>query len=266
MTNLTRFEQDGLELVIDTQTGEAFASIRAVARMCDRNESSIRTFTGARNLELKSAEILTPGGLQGARLLTEDQILDIIAVYKPELVKAFAKLGLRASLHQLAGYTVTTTAIQKSNEQSVLSSEIIKTDIIFGTDQHNYWSTQNNIRMAALFEAYTAQKITTLLLDSPIQPLTNGKPVNVTENIHYEGAVDVSIRLGFNVPKNYEGSLGTFVKKQCSDLIVKIDGETVKDYRMSAASNKLIGATMYPAFNEQVESAVRLYCTNKGFI
>lgn len=33
MTNLARFENDGIELVIDTNTGEAFASQTGYARM-----------------------------------------------------------------------------------------------------------------------------------------------------------------------------------------------------------------------------------------
>ena|SRR4028118_2253238 len=40
--NLTRFETtDGVELVIDTQTGEAFATQRGYARMSGRDQSTI---------------------------------------------------------------------------------------------------------------------------------------------------------------------------------------------------------------------------------
>ncbi len=70
MSNLTNYNKDGLELVIDTQTGEAFATIRATARMVDKGESTLRAYLTSRNLETKSAEVLTTTGLKTSRLLS----------------------------------------------------------------------------------------------------------------------------------------------------------------------------------------------------
>lgn len=143
MSTLTRFDSNGLELVIDIETGESFASIRAVARMCDTAESKIRYFSGAQLFELKTAEVHTPGGLQGAQLLNEDQILEVAAKYKPELVQAFAKLGLRASLHQLAGYTVSSTAVESKPETPAVNPkdafilEVIKVGLQAATIVHD---------------------------------------------------------------------------------------------------------------------------------
>ena len=110
--NLTRFERDGLELVIDTQTGEAFASIRGYARMTGKPESTIRDRSkGARKNEVVEAEILTLGGVQGARLLTEDIITDWIVEDSPPLAKAMLKAGVRVFLHTAAGYQLTSSAI-----------------------------------------------------------------------------------------------------------------------------------------------------------
>ncbi len=113
MSNLTNYNKDGLELVIDTQTGEAFATIRATARMVDKGESTLRDYLTARNLETKSAEVLTTTGLKTARLLSEEQIVEVVTKYKPELLAKFAKLGVRVFLHQLAGYEVKSTAIEQ---------------------------------------------------------------------------------------------------------------------------------------------------------
>lgn len=112
MTTLTRFDQDGIELVIDTATGETFASIRGYARMSGKPESTIRSRSkGARKDEVVEAEIVTAGGIQGARLLTEDIITDWIVEDNPPLAKAMLKAGVRAFLHTTAGYRLTSNAI-----------------------------------------------------------------------------------------------------------------------------------------------------------
>jgi hypothetical protein len=116
--NLVPFKKDGLELVINTETGEAFASIKAVARMTDKENSTISRYVngglqGGAQMTLLSAEINTAGGLQGGALLNESQILEVVSRYKPELLIKFAQMGLRMFLHQLAGYEVTSTAVSK---------------------------------------------------------------------------------------------------------------------------------------------------------
>jgi hypothetical protein len=116
--NLVPFKKDGLELVINTETGEAFASISAVARMIDKEKSTISRYVngelqGVAQMTLLSAEINTASGLQGVALLKESQILEVVSRYKPELLIKFAQIGLRMFLHQLAGYEVTSTAVSK---------------------------------------------------------------------------------------------------------------------------------------------------------
>ena len=76
-----RFSKDGIELVIDTVTGEVFyPGYKALARVASLGlakpvqvvqaqrtvESALE---GVTDLELKSAEILTQGGLQGVTLI-----------------------------------------------------------------------------------------------------------------------------------------------------------------------------------------------------
>jgi hypothetical protein len=74
-----------------------------------------------------------------------------------------------------------------------------------------------------------------------------------------EGAVDVAIRLGFQVLRNFECTLGKYVKSRCAHLI-QGTGQ-----RYSNASAKQIPATMYPANNPEVEGAVLDYCVSKAF-
>ena len=118
MTTLSRYDQDGLELAINNETGEVFASIRAVARMTDKSASTIDryvngAFKGVAQMTLLSAEVNTPGGLQGVSLLNEDQILELVSKYKPTLLMQFAKVGLRLGLQQLVGYKVTSELPQQ---------------------------------------------------------------------------------------------------------------------------------------------------------
>ena len=89
---LTRFDRDGLELVINTRTGEAYASIRGYARMSGKAESTIRKrLQGAHLPALEMAEIHTPGGLQGAHLIPEDLISEWIVTDNLELAKAMLR-------------------------------------------------------------------------------------------------------------------------------------------------------------------------------
>ena len=111
--NLTQYKtDDDIELYIDNQTGETYCNLRGLARMCDRNHTVISRFAGGAFSEVKQAEILTEGGLQGGALFSESQMLEVIAKYNPTLLTKFAQLGLRAFLHQMAGYTVKSTAVE----------------------------------------------------------------------------------------------------------------------------------------------------------
>jgi hypothetical protein len=106
MSNLQRFDQDGIEIVINTGTGESFASIRGYARMAGKDESTIRyrLKKSAGKWDCKTAEIQTVRGLQGAVLVPEE----FIAEWMPKDNKAMAtqlmKLGVRLFLHKMAGY------------------------------------------------------------------------------------------------------------------------------------------------------------------
>lgn len=51
------------------------------------------------------AEVLTPGGLQGAGVITEKHVVAWIMSDAPELASAMLQAGYRLFMHKLAGYT-----------------------------------------------------------------------------------------------------------------------------------------------------------------
>ncbi len=115
MNNLTRFDNDGIELVIDTQTGEAFASQAGYARMSGVNYTTIKKrverIKGGDSFVLKTAEIQTAGGLQEVTLLPADLIYEWAFQDNLRLAKLMGKTGATVYMHQLAGFKVTSTAM-----------------------------------------------------------------------------------------------------------------------------------------------------------
>lgn len=83
MNNLTRFETtDGIELVIDTETGESFATVSGYARMVGLTKQAIsKRLKGVNSVLTKTAELITAGGIQAVNLLSEELICDKFGVY-----------------------------------------------------------------------------------------------------------------------------------------------------------------------------------------
>lgn len=136
--SLQRFDKDGIELIIDTQTGESFASISGYARMSGKAQSTISgRLATHRNEALKTAEILTTTGLKTVRLISEDLICQWLPKDNPELASQVLKLGVRLFLHTLAGFCVKSEAITevrqlegqivKLSEEKQILEELIKT-------------------------------------------------------------------------------------------------------------------------------------------
>jgi hypothetical protein len=112
MTNFVRYETsiEALELVINQDNGDVYASQSATGRMCDTAESNIRYICTSQQWGLLAAEILTPSGVRSSQLLNEDQIFDCLAKYNPPLLAQCAKAGLRVYLYGLAGYEIKPTS------------------------------------------------------------------------------------------------------------------------------------------------------------
>lgn len=101
-----RFDRDGIELVINTQTGENFTTQAGYERMSGKAKSTIseRMTEGVRKDRFKTAEIQTAGGIQGVRLIDEDWIVDWLPKDNPSMASKLLKLGVRMFMHELAGF------------------------------------------------------------------------------------------------------------------------------------------------------------------
>jgi hypothetical protein len=109
-----RFDKDGFELVINTKTGESFATVRGYARMAGISQPAITQRVarskGDNKVKLKTAEVLTPGGLQGVKLIDEKTISEWIIRDNPELALKMMQAGVRVFMHSAAGYKVSSKA------------------------------------------------------------------------------------------------------------------------------------------------------------
>ena len=126
MTNssLQRFDQDGIELIIDTQTGESFASQAGYARMSGVDYSTIRKRVerlGVTLEPLKRSQIETVDGFRAVTLIPEDLICQWLIKDNHKLALKVMQLGVRLFLHTIAGFQVKSDAIE-TNEQ--LESQI----------------------------------------------------------------------------------------------------------------------------------------------
>lgn len=113
MTNLQRFDQDGIEIFVDTRTGESFASVSGYARMANKDKSTIsRRLKGVAQNPSKTAEIQTVTGIKTVALVPEDLIAEWLPTDNPAMATQLMKLGVRVFLHKVAGYKVSSTAVQ----------------------------------------------------------------------------------------------------------------------------------------------------------
>ena len=123
MTNLTTFNQDGIEIYIDNTTGESFASIRGYSRMSGMSRSTIQNrLKGGSEINVKTAEVLTGSGLQVAKLLNEKLIAEWLLKDNPEMATKLLTLGVRVFLHQLAGYEVKSAATLTQTPDSYIEA------------------------------------------------------------------------------------------------------------------------------------------------
>ena len=121
-SNIVRYDgADGVEILIDTKTGESFCSIRGYARMAGKAISTIsERLQGVRDGVSKTVEVVTAGGSQGVRMIDEDLIVEWLPKDNPKAATALLKLGVRMGLHKLAGFELSSTAIQPQPPQPAL--------------------------------------------------------------------------------------------------------------------------------------------------
>jgi hypothetical protein len=107
-TNLERFDRDGIELVINTCTGEAFATQKGYARMSGLRKPTIskRCFQGIDQSSIKSAKIRTKKGVQKVNLIPAKLVFKWAIKDNPELAETMGEVGVTVYLHQLAGFKI----------------------------------------------------------------------------------------------------------------------------------------------------------------
>lgn len=105
MSNLQRYDNDGFELVINTVTGESFATVSGYARMVGLTKQAISKRLGTVNPETtKTAEILTQTGYKKATLIPENLIAKWIVRDNPELATKMLLRGVRKYLHSTVNH------------------------------------------------------------------------------------------------------------------------------------------------------------------
>jgi hypothetical protein len=116
--NLERFDRNGIELVIDRKTGEAWATLGGYARMSGVAKNTLanrlsRGFKGVHKGSLKTCELQTPGGLQRVHLLPANTVFDWLVQDNTELARTMGAVGATVYMHQLAGFKIDSEAIAK---------------------------------------------------------------------------------------------------------------------------------------------------------
>ncbi len=99
-----RFDSDGLELVVDTASGKAYASLSAAARMLGISQPAISKKKGHNQINVIIAEIETEGGLQGVNLIDSETLYDMALDHNRDLAKKMGAAGANVYMLGLAGY------------------------------------------------------------------------------------------------------------------------------------------------------------------
>ncbi len=87
---------------------------------------SERMNKGVWSKSVKNAEIYTPGGLQAVRLIPADIVYEWLLTDNLDLAKAMGKAGATVYLHHLAGYKVTSNAIESKPQLPQTYLEALK--------------------------------------------------------------------------------------------------------------------------------------------
>jgi phage antirepressor YoqD-like protein len=109
--NFETFTPDGLELVVNTTTGMAFATLSATSRMLGLSKST--TFAAFGKVECFTAQIESGTGIRTVRMIGAVTLYDMASEYNPELAKQMGRIGANLYLLNRAGYKVTIKEVSK---------------------------------------------------------------------------------------------------------------------------------------------------------
>ena len=202
--NLTRYEtSEGIELVIDNETGESFATVKGYTRMSGKANSTI-TERVARLEDIKSAEILTTQGLRMARLIPANLVFKWMLKDNPELAEVMGCAGATLYMQHLAGFKLPQKEIETpkaltSYEKATCVNNMAASLQFFGVEISNPRFKQSAKDLVCDILGFN-QNITAL---------------NESKEI-WLGVAERAEQLGYPVQlvNKYRSSLGKAVKKQ----------------------------------------------------
>lgn len=191
VSNLQLFNNEGLELLINTQTGESFASVSGYSRMTGKSRSVISERLS--KFDVITAEVETGGGVQSVRLISEDLMVEWLPKDNPEIATKMLKAGIRVFLHGLAGFSVSSSAIE--SQPKLPTHEL---------------AVQKARAIAEIEELLMNQpKLAQFLIDYTVSDLMEKKMLTGEE---MRGVVEIAQEMGFPVNMNNRCKLGTFVR------------------------------------------------------
>jgi hypothetical protein len=200
---LTKYEQDGLELYVEESSGLAFAHFKAIARMLglDGTNGTLR-----RRLELvpkvgvKTAEIQTTNGLKLVPLYPASVVFKLALEFNPDLAEAMGACGANVYLLGRAGYKV--TASTNPNAAQPQLPPHVEAVQIADSIRHITDTLGDNPRLAQV------------LIDSAINPILErqSKLLGSTQP-QLRGVVEIATEMGYRLDLGGRVKLGLFVAK-----------------------------------------------------
>lgn len=106
--NFIPFKNEDLELIVDTNSNQAYASISAIARMLNVNKGTLHRELNKAVANYKSitAQIQTGVGLRSVALYTSETVFELAFRYNIELAKKMGAAGANLYMLNLAGFKI----------------------------------------------------------------------------------------------------------------------------------------------------------------
>lgn len=209
-TNLTRFDNNGLELLIDRSNGAVFATQGMLANICKVKSQQIAQFRGHSDL-IKTLPVEDSRGItQESKLYPEELILDCIVKFNPELLKELINAGLRVYLHRLAGYEIKSTAIACGDQLKDIASQKMAEALVKIEEQHSMVEHWRNIhtKQKAIYD-----KLTTIDLPRVIDEITHN--VVMKEDLTKKYEIDLAVQKAC-----FENKIVNELKAKINDALI----------------------------------------------
>jgi hypothetical protein len=215
--NLVKYEQNGLELWIDESTGLAYAHLSGIARMMGMNPTNgtlRRRLEGLPKDTVKTAEVLTAGGIQRLPLYPSSVVFDLALEFNPELARAMGNCGANVYMLGQAGYQVKVEStpivdpVLLPYQQAVVISDAIR-------------HVSDNIRHITdtLFDH---PRLSQILIDNSVNAIIEKQPTLPAKSMR--GVAEIATEMGYKVDQGNRTRLGKH--------IVRLGYQPVKEPRL----------------------------------